>query len=66
MLLKFLKLIKRQIYLYGNGSTDDIDCASRGRPFVCVDLNLLRLAREWGEGVDSGDLWMSPCVAIAD
>ena len=24
---------------------DDIECASRGRPFVCVELNLLRLAR---------------------
>ena len=24
---------------------DDADCVSRGRPFVCVDLNLRRLAR---------------------
>ena len=24
---------------------DDTDCASRGRPFVCVDLNLRRLIR---------------------
>ena len=24
---------------------DDTDCASRGRPFVCVELNLRRFAR---------------------
>ena len=26
-------------------SQDDADCALRGRPFVCVELNLRRLAR---------------------
>ena len=38
---------------------DDTDCASRDRPFVCIDLNLRRLVRGefafyWGLGVRVG------------
>ena len=42
---------------------DDTDCASRGRPFVCVELNLRRLARGepayyWeGSGLERVRVW---------